>query len=253
MLREQDSRKVLWVADIEGNIGKSYLANFLCTIHNYVLLDGTMKVRDVALFLNRNTKGICFDIARDSMPLFEYSVVESLKNGYITSGKYGGKKCYFGSAKIVVFSNQRPDYAKLSQDRWDVHIVGEGRLTNISKIACMDTKVEFPFSEPPPLPDLSEDFKIRDYLCTHMPRYANNVEQPEASDGNTDRQPEAGDGIADQQSEEGNTDANQQQPAGISEGYTNHTSQTAGPSRAAEDIAEPYNPACPLHPDSGEY
>ena len=168
----QDSRKVLWVVDEEGNFGKSFLANFLNILYGFLLLDGTLPNRDVALFLDSDTKGIIFDISRDAHVLFNYATVEALKNGYISSGKYSGRACRFDPVKIVVFCNNFPDRTRLSRDRWDILALGEGELNDISKIPIVSPEQEFAFIPPPDVPDLTENFSLRNFLYRYMPRYA---------------------------------------------------------------------------------
>ena len=48
-----------------------------------------------------------------------YQVIEDLKNGRITSQKYSGKVKYLGAIPhVIVFANWKPNFSKLSRDRW---------------------------------------------------------------------------------------------------------------------------------------
>lgn len=170
-LMTQNERHVMWVADANGNSGKSYLANYLNILYNYLLLDGTMKVRDVALFCNSTFDGICIDVPRAAIAEFNYDAVEAFKNGYISSGKYSGRTTRFNPVPVVVLSNDYPDFGKLSRDRWHVLTVGEGILQNPSRVPIINPRMENEFKTPVKPPCLTEDFNLREFVCEHMPQY----------------------------------------------------------------------------------
>ena len=179
----QDARKVLWVDDQLGNFGKSFLANYLSINYSYLIFDGTMPTRDVALFIDDDVKGVAFDVPRDAVAHFNYGILEALKNGFMSTGKYNGKICRFKPTKVVVFSNFPPDRTKLSRDRWDTLTIGEGELLDISNVPIVSPDEEFPFMPPEPVPDLTENFSARKYICRHMPQYVpreEHVVQPPA-------------------------------------------------------------------------
>lgn len=162
---------MLWVIDHEGNAGKSFVANFLNILYGYLLVDGTMQVRDVALIFNNTHKGLCCDVPRSAIGKFNYEAVESFKNGYMSSGKYSGRTVRFNPVPVLVLANAHPDYAKLSFDRWVVLTMGAGALENVSKTAIINPRAEFPFVEPAESPLLTEDFDVRGFVCAHMPQY----------------------------------------------------------------------------------
>lgn len=170
----QCERQVLWVVDIQGNAGKSFLGNYLNILYNFLLLDGTMTVRDVALFFQTKYKGVCLDVPRAALKEFNYDALEAFKNGYMTSGKYAGRAIRFNPLRVIVFSNDHPDYGKLSADRWDVLSVGTGVLENQSRMGVVNPQREFPFILPIEPPVLSEDFNLREFVCTHIPMYRQN-------------------------------------------------------------------------------
>lgn len=167
----QNGRQVLWIVDNPGNSGKSYFANYLNILYNYLLLDGTMKVRDVALFCNKKVNGIAIDVPRASIGDFNYDCVEAFKNGYISTGKYSGRTTRFHPVPVVVFSNDHPDYRKLSRDRWNILTVGEGALQNPSRAPIINPEMEYPFVPPIEPPSLSEEFNLREFVCEYMPEY----------------------------------------------------------------------------------
>ena len=163
-LMVQDNRQILWVVDDHGNSGKTFLANYLNILYNFQLLDGTVSARDLCFLIKKKVNGFCFDVARSSIGNFNYSSLESIKNGYLVSGKYAGKIKRFDILPVVVLSNFHPNYAALSMDRWNVQVFGQGSLSNISKVAIVSPAAEFPFHPPDPLPNLSEDFECRKFI-----------------------------------------------------------------------------------------
>lgn len=119
----QNDRKVLWVVDLVGNNGKSFLAKHLCANHDAFYV-GTGKAADIAYAYNFEAI-VVFDLARQKQGTMNYSTIEAFKNGVMFSPKYESTSKQFKSAKIVVFSNWEPDLNCLSQDRWDIMRLGE--------------------------------------------------------------------------------------------------------------------------------
>lgn len=161
---EQGDRKVAWVCDAHGNNGKSFLCNFLNLVYNFQLFDGQMTTRDLALVLEDSTAGVCLDVCRSAEHTFDYSVLECLKNGYISTGKYSGRCVRFNSMRTVVFANFYPILNKLSQDRWDILTIGEGILSDNSQISVVDPKDTYAPERPTPNCNLAADFNVSAYL-----------------------------------------------------------------------------------------
>ena len=183
MLHEQGDRRVLWVVDLDGNHGKSFLASYLSINYGFHLFDGLLNTRDIGSLLDFQPKGFCFDIARASVGNFDYGCLESIKNGYLVSGKYRGTVKRFAIKPVVVFANNFPALRNLSEDRWNIQIIGQGMLSDLSSSAIVSPADEFPFVEPPSPPDLRENFNLRDYLDSNLeetdPPTQSSFEQPE--------------------------------------------------------------------------
>ena len=161
-LMRQNDRKILWVVDKIGNRGKTFLCMYLNILYNFQYLDGTINCRDLAGLLDRNVMGVVFDVCRAAHQQFDYCALESLKNGIILSGKYRGKCMRFSSMKVAVFSNSFPSNSNLSEDRWTIVTLDEN--TASSNLSTISPSNAFPFSHPPALPDLSENFDLRTFL-----------------------------------------------------------------------------------------
>ena len=127
--------------------------------------------RDIATLVKSYVKRFCFDVSRSSIPSFDYGCLECIKNGYVVSGKYRGVVKMFEIKPAVVFANSLSKMIELSQDRWDVKILGIGELSDLSKDAVVSPAEIYPSCEPspPPPPDLSEGFNLRQYLEANLP------------------------------------------------------------------------------------
>ncbi len=122
-LLDQTDRQVLWVWESIGNVGKTFLGQWLEAIKGaYVCQLG--KKADLAYAYNYE-RIVVFDLTRSDKEFINYSTIESFKNGRIFSSKYESKMKKFNPCKVVIFSNFEPDYEKLSRDRYDVYRINE--------------------------------------------------------------------------------------------------------------------------------
>lgn len=128
-----DPRRVYWFWEPEGNSGKSFLMRYLYL--QYECIVGGGKQADVfhqvaKRFENGASKPptlILLDIPRSSQKYCSYAAIEALKNGFVNSGKYEGDVCVFLEPHVLVFANQEPDYAEMSEDRWHVRRLRRAR------------------------------------------------------------------------------------------------------------------------------
>lgn len=125
---EPDIRTIHWFWEERGNVGKTWMAKWLVARHNAVILSG--KNNDCANQILKTIEAgiavniVIFDIPRCNKDFVSYTAIESIKNGLLYSGKYEGGICVFNNPHVFIFSNQEPDYNKLSEDRWNViHIM----------------------------------------------------------------------------------------------------------------------------------
>lgn len=126
-----DPRAVMWYWEEQGNKGKSFMARYLASMHGALILEAGRKV-DLAHIIVTTIpmpRIVIFDLARTAAPSDEgksspmdvvYSLMESLKNGYIVSTKYESKGLSFPVPHVLVFANFHPDESKMSFDRWMV-------------------------------------------------------------------------------------------------------------------------------------
>jgi len=114
--QEPDSRKIIWYTDIVGNSGKSYFSTHYNSKSKYLVTGG--KNADIFYAFNYE-EVIFFDLARMKQEYVPYDVMEAFKNGYFLSTKYEVRPVKFKVPHVVVFSNFLPNFAMLSEDRWD--------------------------------------------------------------------------------------------------------------------------------------
>lgn len=123
-----------------------------------------MSSRDLAYLVDTDIKGAAIDLSRPAAKSCDYGVFENLKNGFLMTGKYKGRMLNFPPLKVIIFSNTYPDRDMLSQDRWQVMTVNAPELSDMRKVAVVAPHIEYPFQEPPELPNLEEDFNLRDII-----------------------------------------------------------------------------------------
>lgn len=119
IMQEPDGRKVNWFWETEGNVGKSYLADYLVVKHDAYHITGGKKA-DI-LYAYQGQKNIIFDLSRDIQDKeYIYDVIETLLGRNYTNSKYQSRTMIKSKANIIVFANFEPEYHRLSQDRWNV-------------------------------------------------------------------------------------------------------------------------------------
>ena len=131
-------REVIWVIGKDGNEGKSWFQDYLesCFGFNRVTrLDLRIKHKDICNILKKRPLTsidiFLFNDAR-SIPPDEnsyYRILENIKDGYATISKYDNDVIKFKRPNIVlVFSNNMPDWGKLSDDRWKPYQIKDNHL-----------------------------------------------------------------------------------------------------------------------------
>lgn len=114
---EPDDRTIHWIYDEKGGKGKTYLSKYLVSNHG-AFYASPMKSSDI-LYLYNNERIFIYDIPRSvDEEYINYGVLEKVKDGIYTAGKYEGKQAYRNSnVHIIVFSNQDVPHGKFSEDR----------------------------------------------------------------------------------------------------------------------------------------
>lgn len=123
-----DDRKILWVWEASGGVGKSTFTKFLVVKHHAIVSGG--KTADMfnqileEINQARPPEVVVIDVPRNSLGFINYSAIEKVKDGLFYSGKYEGGMCVYNPPHVIIFANEAPAYDKMSADRWDVREIG---------------------------------------------------------------------------------------------------------------------------------
>lgn len=123
-------RTIHWIYDEVGNKGKSYLCKYIFLKYHCIVAQGKSDniFNQVLRWREHNPEElqippILVDISRGDYSHVNYSAIESVKNGFLYSGKYEGGVVFGKNPHVFIFSNCEPDLEQFSQDRWElIHI-----------------------------------------------------------------------------------------------------------------------------------
>ena len=118
---DADPRELLWVWDIIGNIGKTWLAKMLVVEHGAMYVGGS-EVRDILFQVAAAAvppEIIIYNIPRSHGEI-NYEALESLKDGLFHAGKYKSNQCAMNNPRVLIFANEPPDFNAVSSDQWRV-------------------------------------------------------------------------------------------------------------------------------------
>lgn len=144
---DQDTRRITWIYDKVGNIGKSYLGNtmYKCDPKNWLYIKGIWQSRDLCRVIENAVKGgwsgtyLIIDYPRSAEEHKIYDLIESAKDGMITTSKYDSRNLRFDkSIKICCMANWLPSVRNLSMDRWDIWHVEKTSLESVFNITRLD-------------------------------------------------------------------------------------------------------------------
>ena len=140
-VRPADNRKINFIYDPEGGVGKSIFVKFLYTKHPDIITKvsfGTASQLRSSLINMGNSKRIYFiDIPRSKEKYSSDSdllnAIEDLKNGFISSPMYGkDSSLLIEPPHIVIISNYLFEDTGLSKDRWVIREIKDKKFTDIT-------------------------------------------------------------------------------------------------------------------------
>lgn len=120
-----DDRQVDFYIDPEGNSGKTWMARYLLQERPAeVQYIRPGKRDDMAHCIDETKRIFIVDVPRKQMEILQYSVLEMLKDRLVFSPKYNSRtKVLTSSPHVIVFCNEKPDYEKLSSDRFNEYYI----------------------------------------------------------------------------------------------------------------------------------
>lgn len=128
------NRKVFWVYEAEGNVGKTMFSKYLAW-HKGANIVQKGKYADIMNYMFNvvKTSMLIIDVPRSSGNSVSYNAIESIKSGIIFNSKYETGQKLIKSPVIIVFSNEFPDTSKLSNDRWLIYKIKEMDLVEVQE------------------------------------------------------------------------------------------------------------------------
>lgn len=125
---EPHPRQILWLWENAGNVGKSWMANYLGVMRGALVLSAGRKLDLAYIYAKEQARIVIFDLARTQEAKEGrehaldgiYSMAEDLKNGRIVSTKYDSKAIFFRPPHVIFLANFEPDRTKWSADRYRV-------------------------------------------------------------------------------------------------------------------------------------
>lgn len=121
-LQVQDDRRILWIADYEGNIGKTTFCKWLRVNQSAERMCLSSKSVN---FMYKGSEYVYINLTRSSEEYVSYQALEELKDGDMVSDKYEGRSVLFAPPKVIVMANFYPNKSRLTEDRWEIIKYGE--------------------------------------------------------------------------------------------------------------------------------
>jgi len=134
---EEDDRSIYWFYETTGCVGKSTICKILYARNDISTVLGDGKKADVAFKIaewqknneHKDPDVIILDCPRDNIGHIDYTIIEKLKDGLFSSGKFESCEVFFLKIPhILIFANEEPEYDKVSLDRWNVYEIIEDKL-----------------------------------------------------------------------------------------------------------------------------
>lgn len=140
-----DDRKIFWIWESTGNVGKTWMARYMQAMHDATVLDCSKKADLNYMLRSHRGKVVVFNIVRSIDTDYMghvYGVAESIKDQLVLSTKYESQRIILGKQHVVIFANIEPDRTKWSEDRYDVTKVIPDALSTLSDAALTVPKLK---------------------------------------------------------------------------------------------------------------
>lgn len=133
-LSPPDDRKIVWIADESGCMGKTVFCKYMIERHNAVVATGgrTADIAQILAGLAESGRDLnspftfILNLPRDMRPEHvRYRAIESVKDGLITSAKYESRTLCFNSPHVFVFANMMPNIEALTMDHWEIYKINQ--------------------------------------------------------------------------------------------------------------------------------
>jgi len=120
-LEKWQPRKICWIAEAHGGIGKTTFAHHLrITYKDKVQIMEPADYNNMAYLLDPTKKIFIIDCQMTKKKDEMYPMLEALKNGCVQSVKYECHQKWIRRPIVIVFSNQVPDLGMMSAGRYEL-------------------------------------------------------------------------------------------------------------------------------------
>ena len=138
MKSSSSDREIWWIIGEKGDEGKTWFQDYLEDLYGYdrvVQLTADLRTKDILRALSKRPLAtidtFLFNLPR-AVNSCNYYILEALKDGKAVSSKYDNEILRFKIPNIVaVFSNDMPDWEKVSFDRWKAFRIESNQLIKI--------------------------------------------------------------------------------------------------------------------------
>lgn len=122
------ARTIHWFYDPDGNSGKSFLTRYLGLRNRAWIVNGMSGDMAMMLYnemlMTPEVDCLIIDVPRAQGNRICYSMFEKVSDAVVTSTKYNSRKYYLDIVHKIIFSNEMPDFEKMSKDRFNVRVIG---------------------------------------------------------------------------------------------------------------------------------
>lgn len=120
-----DPRKIIFVVDPQGNSGKTYFTKLFQSRNEYECdVMSPAESKNLCYLYKRETRFLFVDVPLSYGDL-DYTFLEQVKDGHITSTKYMPENKRFSPPHVVVLTNVYPNTNMLIRDRYSIYEVNE--------------------------------------------------------------------------------------------------------------------------------
>jgi len=145
ILNCKDGRKIHWIYEKEGGVGKTEFVKYMVARHCCLLCGGGKKNDVINLVYNnkdymkrRGLKVVLFNITRYTKNCISYAELEYIKDGIIINNKFETGSFICNRPTVAIFANSLPKIDKMSYDKWNIlEIKDEKELVKIDVLAIV--------------------------------------------------------------------------------------------------------------------
>ncbi|AXQ66326.1 MAG: putative viral replication protein [Cressdnaviricota sp.] len=118
--REPSKRIVNFVVDPIGNKGKTWFAQYYCSLHDNAQYLESGKRSDLTHALRTDIRVLFVNCCKSKLEFLDYSFLEAVKDQMVFSPKYESSMKRLPPCHLVVMCNEMPNRLAMSDDRYNI-------------------------------------------------------------------------------------------------------------------------------------